>query len=251
MSETVRMEDIVKIYPPNDVVANAGVCLSLNSGEIHAIVGENGAGKSTLMKILHGEEQPDSGRIYLGGKRIAIGSPLVARSLGVGMVHQEFKLFHSLSVAQNMVLGGEPRLGGVLFNERMANERVVRLSERYGLSIDPKALVGRLSVGQKQRLEILKMLYQGARVLILDEPTAVLARQEVEALFATLHRLCAEGHAIALITHKIREVVEISQRVSVMRAGKIVCSRPTVELNEQEICRLMLSRDFESSAGRS
>jgi nucleoside ABC transporter ATP-binding protein len=205
-TEAVRMEGITKAFP--GVVANAGIDFSLFFGEVHGLLGENGAGKTVLMSILYGLYQPDSGQIYVRGELTRIRSPSVAIKLGIGMVHQHFMLVPRLTVLENMAVGWEPRRGPFL--DRLAmKRRIEALVEEYGLSVDPEAKVEELSVGEQQRVEILKALYRGAEILILDEPTAVLTEQEVEALFRTIRALRDQGKAVVFITHKLHEAMAI------------------------------------------
>ncbi len=247
----ILMEGIVKTYQPNNVLANAGIDLELEEGKIHAIVGENGAGKTTLMKILYGEEQPDSGRIFIDNEKVNIPSPLVANRLGLGMVHQEFQLFPSLTTAQNIVLGAEPRKGGLFYDNKKADEIIKDISVKYSLQIEPKAIINRMTVGQKQRVEILKMLYRGARILILDEPTSVLVEQEIEALFKTLKKLADSGHTIVFITHKLGEVKTVSDIVFIMKSGRMVACRDTESVTKEDICSLMVGRRSEFFISKS
>ncbi len=237
----VAMRGIVKVYP-NGVRANDHVTFEVRPREIHALVGENGAGKSTLMKILYGMEQPTSGAIYLRGKLAHIHSPHDAIALGIGMVHQNFMLVPSFTIAENVVLGAEPLRGGIL--DRKAAIAVTRdLSQRYGLEVDPEATVDAVPVGVRQRVEILKALYRGAEVLILDEPTAVLTPQETHELFAAIRQLVENGKTVIFISHKLREVKEISDRVSVMRNARMVDTVNTAEVSEEQIARMMVGRE--------
>ncbi|MCK4648523.1 ATP-binding cassette domain-containing protein, partial [bacterium] len=213
------MRHIIKRFPR--VVANDDVNFRVHSGEIHALVGENGAGKSTLMKILYGLYQKDGGQIFIRGREMDISSPSVAISQGIGMVHQHFMLIPPLTVAENVVLGQEPRKGKIFNDAKKAIQDVERLSKRYGLKVDARAKVQDLSVGLEQRVEIIKVLYRGAEILILDEPTAVLTPQEVKELFNILKSLKKEGKTIIFITHKLKEVMKISDWVTVMRDGKV------------------------------
>jgi ABC-type uncharacterized transport system ATPase subunit len=241
MAPLVAMYDIVKVYP-NGVVANREVNFAVNPGEIHALVGENGAGKSTLMKILYGMEQPTSGRILLRGKQVSIASPHQAIDLGIGMVHQNFMLVPSFTIAQNVVLGREPRNGQFVDGE--AAVRVTeRLAQEYGLGVDATAPVEAAPVGMRQRAEILKTLYRGADLLILDEPTAVLTPQETDDLFSAVRRLVHQGKTVIFITHKLREVKEISDRVTVMRDGAVTGVVATADVSEEEIARMMVGRE--------
>jgi simple sugar transport system ATP-binding protein len=235
----IELEGIVKTF--GALRANDRVSLTVEPGTIHALVGENGAGKTTLMKILYGLYQPDQGTIRLAGESVRLRSPADALARGLGMVHQHFMLVRPLTVAENITLGHEPVRGPLLDLPRAAAE-VRALSARYGLAVDPEARVEQLSVGQEQRVEILKALYHGARILILDEPTAVLTPQETEELFAVLRELRAQGTTIVLITHKLREVLDLSDRVTVMRGGKTVGTRETAGTSIAELAELMVGR---------
>ena len=240
-SYKVQLRQITKRFGP--VLANDSVDLDILPGEIHALVGENGAGKTTLMKILFGMYQPDAGSILLDGKPVVIGSPQAAIDHGIGMVHQHFMLLNSLTVADNIVLGMEPTKRGLLDTD--SARRLTRdLSARYGLRVDPDATVRDLSVGVRQRVEILKALARGARVLILDEPTAVLTPQETDELFATLQGLVADGMTIIFITHKLREVMAVSNNVTVMRLGRTVGTVPTASTTPADLARMMIGRDY-------
>ena len=210
------------------LAANRDISFRLMKGEIVAFLGENGAGKSTLMNILFGLYRPTSGQMLLDGEAVRFSSPREAIARGLGMVHQHFMLVPTLTVTQNIILGDEPvRLGHVLYKK--ARRRVVEISERYGLAVDPDARLEDLSVGMQQRVEILKALYRDARVLILDEPTAVLTPREVGELFAVLKRLAESGTSIIIITHKLEEVMDLSDRVYILRRGEMVGERKTRE----------------------
>jgi simple sugar transport system ATP-binding protein len=230
-----------------DVVANDRVDLAVEPGEIHGLVGENGAGKTTLMKVLYGMHRPERGEIRIGGSRQELRSPLDAIALGLGMVHQHFMLFPSLTVAENVVFGAEPHRRGLL-DSREASTRVRALADRYGLEVDPEAPVGALPVGVKQRVEILKALYRGARILILDEPTAVLTPLEREALLPVLRRLAGEGTTIVFITHKLPEVLAVCDRATVLRDGRVAGTLPVPETTAEELSRLMVGREVEAVA---
>jgi len=238
--EIIVMEGIVKRFP--GVIANDNVDLMIREGEIHAIVGENGAGKSTLMKILYGLYRPDKGKIFVRGKEVHITDPRIAISLGIGMVHQHFMLIPTFTVTENIILGAEPK-NGLALNYKKATEKVISLAESIGFDISPNEKIENLSVGQAQRVEILKLLYRGADILILDEPTAVLTPQEVDELFNILRKLNDQGKTIIFISHKLNEVLEISQRVTVMRRGKIVKTLKTKETNKQELAQFMVGRE--------
>ncbi len=242
MPPLVDMKDIIKMYP-NGVVANRDVNFSVQKGEIHALVGENGAGKSTLMKILYGLEQPTSGQIILNGKPEKIHNPHHAIDLGIGMVHQNFMLVPSFTIAENVVLGREPRRRQ-LINFAESVRITEALSKEYGLEVDPTARVEATPVGMRQRVEILKTLFRGADLLILDEPTAVLTPQETDDLFDAVRRLVDQGKTVIFITHKLVEVKEISDRVTVMRHGRVTGDAiTTASVTEEEIARLMVGRE--------
>lgn len=237
----LSMENITKIYK-NGFVANKNINFSIKPGEIHGLVGENGAGKSTLMKVLFGQEQPEEGRIIYKGEEIKITSPLVALDYGIGMVHQHFMLVPSLSVAENMVIGNEPKKNG-FFDLKKAAELTKEVSEKYGLPIDPTMKVKDLYVGHKQRVEILKMLLRNVEVLILDEPTAVLTPQETEELFAQLKILKEKGHTIVFISHKLNEIKQICDRITVLRQGESVATVNVSDVSEEEVSKMMIGRN--------
>jgi ABC-type uncharacterized transport system ATPase subunit len=235
----IELRDITKRFP--GVLANNHISLAVDKGEIRALVGENGAGKTTLMRILYGEYQPDEGEILLRGKKVVFHSPLAAIRAGLGMVHQHFMLFNSLSVYENVIYGDEPAQYGFI-NLRAARARVNQLVEQYGLYVDPDARVGQLPVGVRQRVEIIKTLYRNAEILILDEPTAVLTPQEKDDLFEILRKLAASGKTILFITHKLNEVMEISDRATVLRNGSVITTLNTRETNPNELARYMVGR---------
>lgn len=237
----VELVDITKTFP--GVVANDDVNLSVGLGEIHAVVGENGAGKSTLMKILYGMQQPDSGRIRVAGEDVSFRSPKDAIEQGIGMVHQHFMLADQLTVLENIVLGSEPKKG-VRLDFESARTRLAELGDQYGMRLDPDALVETLAVGDRQRVEILKVLYRGATILILDEPTAVLVPQEVDQLFASLRDLQAEGVTIIFISHKLEEVLAISDGITVMRGGKTVAATTPSEVDAHQLAELMVGSEL-------
>jgi len=236
----IEMLGIVKRFP--GVVANDGVDLSVRKGEIHALLGENGAGKSTLMNILFGLHHPDEGIIRVNGQPAKYAGPRDAVSAGLGMVHQHFMLIPSFTVTENIILGSEGPTG-VYLDRKSAERRVADLAASYGLNVDPHAKVAGLPVGVQQRIEILRALYQGSRTLILDEPTALLTPQEIEDLYQVLDRLRKNGDTIVFITHKLREVAAISDRVTVIRRGQTVGTRETKETTSAELAALMVGRD--------
>jgi ABC-type uncharacterized transport system ATPase subunit len=237
----IEMRGITKRYPR--VVANDGVDLTVREGEVHAIVGENGAGKSTLVKILYGLTPPDAGEIRLRGEKLVRHRPADAIRAGLGMVHQHFMLVDTLTVAENVVLGEEPARFGVLLDAGAARERVEKLSSEYGLELDPGELIENLSVGLEQRVEIVKVLYRGAEILILDEPTGVLTPQEVRELFGILRALRESGRTIVFITHKLDEVLELADRVTVMRDGRVTGVVEAAATTKEELARMMVGRD--------
>ncbi len=237
----IELQGITKRF--GAVVADDGVDLAVRAGEVHALVGENGAGKTTLMKILFGLYRPDEGSIKIDGELVTIANSQAAIRRGIGMVHQHFMLLDSLSVAENIVLGMEPARGGLIDRTR-ARRLTADLSARYGLRVDPDATVRDLSVGLRQRVEILKALARGAQVLILDEPTAVLTPQETDELFGVLKGLVASGMTVIFITHKLREVMEVSDRVTVMRLGRTVATVETAQTSPAALARLMIGRDY-------
>jgi general nucleoside transport system ATP-binding protein len=237
----VEMRGITKAWP--GVVANDHVNLEVRKGEIHALVGENGAGKTTLMNILYGLIRPDSGEIFINGQPAHISGPREAIRLGIGMVHQHFMLIPPLTVAENIVLGREPGGLSATYDINRARADIQDLSKRYGLAIDPDVRIEKLSVGLQQRVEILKVLYRGADILIMDEPTGVLTPQETFELFGVLRGLVAQGKTIIFITHKLREVLELSDRITVLRRGKNVGELITKETNQAEIARMMVGRE--------
>ncbi len=239
--ERVEMRDITKRFP--GVLANDHVNLDIHCGEIHALLGENGAGKSTLMKMLYGILQPDEGHILFNGKVKLITSPADAIRIGIGMIHQHFMLIPSLTVAENVALGLRSRRPPLLDIGPIVNG-IRELSERYGLQVDPFAYVWQLSVGEQQRVEIIKALYRNASILVLDEPTAVLTPQEVHELFKILKQMAANGHALVFISHKLHEVLSISDRITVLRDGRVVGTMPTADAARDSLVRLMVGREI-------
>jgi simple sugar transport system ATP-binding protein len=237
----LEMRGITKRFPTG-TLANDSIDLDVRKGEIHALLGENGAGKSTLMNILYGLVTPDAGEIGIDGQPVTIRDPADAIARGIGMVHQHFMLIPVLSVSENVVLGQEiARLGGILDLEEAA-ARINLLAKKLGFDIDPSSTIEELSVGQQQRVEILKAIYRNARILVLDEPTAVLTPQETREIFEVLRRLRADGASIIFISHKLDEVLEIADRITVIRRGKVVGSRRPAETNENELAELMVGR---------
>lgn len=234
----VVMRDIVKTFP--GVNANAGVTLEVHQGDIHALLGENGAGKTTLMNILYGIYRQEKGTIWIEGKRVEIHSPQDAIKLGIGMIHQHFRLVATHTVAENVILGLKDYF---LFPARAAEKKIRDLSARYSIKVDPNAYIWQLSAGEQQRVEILKALFRGARILILDEPTSMLTPQETDELLATLRQMTREGYTIIFITHKLDEVINFSDRVTVLRQGKVVSTLKTSESNPSELAKLMVGRD--------
>jgi general nucleoside transport system ATP-binding protein len=237
----LEMRGIRKEFP--GVVANDNVSFDVRRGEVHALLGENGAGKSTLMNILYGLYRPDAGEIYLGGKPVSFASARDAIQAGIGMVHQHFMLIPVMTVAENIVLGTEPVRGGVLLDETAADRRVAEMAKTFRFEVDPDALVQDISVGQQQRVEIMKALYRNADVLILDEPTAVLTPQEASDLFEILRTLQREGISIIFISHKLNEVLEIADRITVLRRGKTIETVPRKGATEASLARAMVGRE--------
>ena len=238
----VQMKGITKVYP-NGIAANQDVDLNIRRGEIHALMGENGAGKSTLMKMLFGLEQPTEGEIWVNGEKVSLTSPTVAISKGIGMVHQHFMLVPSLTVAENIVLGMVPKKSGLFIDTKKAVELTEEYSKRFNLHVDPTAKVMDIPVGMKQKVEILKALVRGARILILDEPTAVLTTQETSELFKELIHLKEDGYTIIFISHKLNEIMEITDRMTILRGGRSMGVHNTCDVTPEVISRLMVGRD--------
>jgi simple sugar transport system ATP-binding protein len=236
----VEFRDVTKRF--GDLLAVDRVSLSIRKAEVHALVGENGAGKSTLMNILYGLHRADAGSVHVGGKAIALANPADALRAGIGMVHQHFKLAPSFTVAENVVLGAEPPASLGRFDRRAAVARTRELCARFGMQLDPEAKVADLPVGMQQKVEIIKAMHRQVRVLILDEPTAVLTPRETKELFASLGSLAAAGTAIIFITHKLPEVLAVSQRISVMRLGRIIATQPNRDITAGQIANLMVGR---------
>ena len=244
----LQMRGITKRYP--GVIANNHIDLDIKPGEIHALLGENGAGKTTLMNILFGLARPDEGEILLDGEPVQITDPADAISRGIGMVHQHFMLIPVLTVAENILLGAETMANPIFLDRREARRRIIELGKRFGFEIDPDAKVETLSVGWQQRVEILKALYRDARILVLDEPTAVLTPQETVEVFTVLRRLAAEGHSIIFISHKLYEVLEIADRITVIRRGEVVGTREPSKTNEDDLAALMVGREVQLAVDR-
>jgi ABC-type uncharacterized transport system ATPase subunit len=237
----LELKGITKRFP--GVVANDNIDFDLRRGEVHALLGENGAGKSTLMNVLYGLYQPDEGEIRMNGKPVSIHSPRDAIDLGIGMVHQHFMLIPVMSVAENIVLASEPTRAGVLLDYESAVERVEEIARSFRFAINPRARVENISVGQQQRVEILKALYRGAEILILDEPTAVLTPQEAKELFGILRSLTGEGMSVVFISHKLHEVLDIADRVTVLRRGKSIDTLAREGATQAQLAKLMVGRE--------
>lgn len=240
MKEILRMDSITKTFP--GVLANSNVTISLQEGEILTLLGENGAGKTTLMNILYGLYRQDSGQIFLDGEEFEIKTPSEAIRHGIGMIHQHFMLVPVMTVAENIILGSEPRRGWEV-DYAAAKARIGTLSDTYGLKIDPDARINQLSVGQQQRVEILKALYRDAKILIMDEPTAVLTPQESDELFKILRGFTRENKSVIFISHKLKEVMAVSDRITVLRRGKVVDTLPVDQVNENLLAKLMVGRE--------
>ncbi|MCI8511056.1 MAG: ABC transporter ATP-binding protein [Lachnospiraceae bacterium] len=242
--EMLSMRNIVKVYP-NGFMANKGINFTVKKGEIHALLGENGAGKTTLMNILFGLETHEEGEIYIEGKRAEIHNPLEAIQNGIGMVHQHFKLIPSLTIAENVVLGMEPESRPGVFDLKEAAKITRETAEKYNMNIDPYATIESVSVGVKQQVEIIKILVRGARILVLDEPTAVLTPQETQQLFKELKHLRDEGNTIIFISHKLNEVEEICDTFTVLRRGELVGSKPVAESSASEMSAMMIGKNID------
>jgi ABC-type uncharacterized transport system ATPase subunit len=238
----VELHAITKRFP--GVVANRDIDISVQRGHVHAIVGENGAGKSTLMKILYGMLKPDEGRIIVNGEERTFHSPADSIAAGIGMVHQHFMLADNLTVLENVVLGSEPRRGGGFIDFTTAKRRIMEISDSYGLDVEPDVLVEDLGVGDRQRVEILKVLYRGAKILILDEPTAVLVPQEVDELFGNLRELKSEGLTVIFISHKLDEVLAVADEITVIRRGTTVATVQPGEVSARELAELMVGSEL-------
>ncbi len=240
MEYVIEMLNIRKEFP--GIVANNNITLQVEKGEIHALLGENGAGKSTLMNVLFGLYQPEKGEIRVKGEKVNITNPNIANDLGIGMVHQHFMLVDTFTVTENIILGSEPKKMGTV-DIKSAEKEVQEISERYGLKVDPTAKISDISVGMQQRVEILKTLYRGAEILIFDEPTAVLTPQEIIELIQIMKTLINEGKSIILITHKLKEIMEVCDRVTVIRKGEGIGTVNVSETNPNELASLMVGRE--------
>ncbi|MCD8077214.1 MAG: ABC transporter ATP-binding protein [Lachnospiraceae bacterium] len=237
------MLHITKRFP--GIIANDDITLQLKKGEIHALLGENGAGKSTLMSVLFGMYQPEEGIIKKDGQQVDIKDPNHANALGIGMVHQHFKLVECFSVLDNIILGVEPTTRGGVLQKAQAREKVVALSDKYGLKVDPDALIEDITVGMQQRTEIMKMLYRENEILIFDEPTAVLTPQEIDELMEIMRNLAAEGKSILFISHKLNEIMSVADRCTVLRKGKCIGTVNIADTSREELSRMMVGRDVE------
>lgn len=239
--KTVEMKNITKVF--GNFTANDKVQLTVHKGEVHALLGENGAGKSTLMNILYGLYTPTSGEIYIRGKKVDINSPNIAIEQGIGMVHQHFMLVEPFTVTENIILGMEPTKGAGVINLGQATEDVRKLSEKYGLHVDPNAKIQDITVGMQQRVEILKALYRGAEILILDEPTAVLTPQEIDDLIKIIRNLTAEGKTIIIITHKLKEIKQVADYCTIIRRGKYIDTVDVSQSTEEDLASKMVGRE--------
>ncbi|OAB35953.1 ABC transporter ATP-binding protein [Paenibacillus glacialis] len=239
----LQMKNITKHY--GNVTANQAVNFDLGEGEVHALVGENGAGKTTLMRILYGMEQPSSGSVQVKGNNVSFDNPASAMASGIGMVHQHFMLFPSFTVAENIVIGREPTVGGV-FDRNKAAALVEELGEKYGMPVDPWAVVSECPMGMQQRVEILKVLYQGADIIILDEPTGALTPLEVKELLVNIKSLALQGKSFIIITHKLHEVMEVSDRITVLRDGQVTGTLAASDTDVEQLSRLMVGRELVS-----
>ena len=248
MANRLEMKNMTKKY--GNFLANENISIALEKGEVHAIVGENGAGKTTLMRMLYGMERPTSGEIFIDGRKVAFHGPNDAIRHGIGMVHQHFMLFPDFSVAENIVIGQEPKKRG-LFDRSAAQKEVEQLAARFQISVRPNVRVADCSVGEQQRMEILKVLYQGADIIILDEPTAVLTPLEVKGLLQTIRHLADQGKSVILITHKLTEVMDAADRITVLRSGKVTGSLAAGETSVNELAQLMVGRELQQLSSRN
>ena len=244
----IEMLHITKEFP--GIIANDDVTLQLKKGEIHALLGENGAGKSTLMSVLFGLYRPENGEIKKNGEKVEIKNPNDATALGIGMVHQHFKLVEIFSVLDNIILGAEPNKFGFL-TKKEAREKVVALSEKYGLKVDPDAKIEDITVGMQQRVEILKMLYRDNEILIFDEPTAVLTPQEIDELMQVMRNLKAEGKSILFITHKLNEIMAVADRCTVLRKGKCIGTVDIANTTKEELSEMMVGRSVKFAVDKA
>ncbi|MBR0230885.1 MAG: ABC transporter ATP-binding protein [Clostridia bacterium] len=244
----IEMRNITKVFP--GIIANDNITLQLKKGEIHALLGENGAGKSTLMSVLFGLYQPEQGEIYKDGKKVTINDPNDANALGIGMVHQHFKLVEVFTVLDNIILGTEPNKLGFL-QKKEARKRITELSHTYGLNVDPDALIEDITVGMQQRTEILKMLYRDNDILIFDEPTAVLTPQEITELMQIIRGLAAEGKSILFISHKLNEIMELADRCTVLRKGKCIGTVNIADTTKEELSSMMVGRDVKFAVDKT
>ena len=241
MSYVVEMLNIRKEFA--GIVANDNITLRLKKGEVHALLGENGAGKSTLMSVLFGMYKPEKGQIKINGEEVKITSPNKANELGIGMVHQHFKLVENFTVTENIILGNEPKKLGLVVDKEKAAKKILEISKKYNLNIDPYAKIEDISVGMQQRVEILKMLYREANVLILDEPTAVLTPDEISELMNIIRDLIKEGKSIIIITHKLREIKAIADKCTVIRRGKYIGTVDVKDTTEAKMAEMMVGRE--------
>lgn len=244
----IEMLNITKRFP--GIVANDNITLQLKKGEIHALLGENGAGKSTLMSVLFGLYQPEEGEIHKNGKKVEIRNPNDATALGIGMVHQHFKLVEVFTVLDNIILGSETIKKGFV-DRKVAREKIINLSQKYGLAVDPDAKIEDITVGMQQRVEILKMLYRDNEILIFDEPTAVLTPQEIKELMQIMKNLAAEGKSILFITHKLNEIMEVSDRCSVLCKGRYIGTVDIANTSKEELSRMMVGRDVKFTVDKA
>lgn len=248
MNNVVEMKNITKRFP--GIIANSHVNFDLRQGEIHALLGENGAGKSTLMSILFGLYQAEEGEIFIKNKKVEIKDPNVATKLGIGMVHQHFELVHNLSITENIILGVEPKNRWHQVDLKKGRKQVIALSEKYGLPVDPDELIENITVGMQQRVEILKMLYRNADILIFDEPTAVLTPQEIDDLIIVMRNLLKEGKSIILITHKLKEIMAIANRCTVLRRGEYISTIDVAKSCPEELAEMMVGRKVNLSLNK-
>ena len=244
----IEMLNITKRFP--GIIANDNITLQLKKGEIHALLGENGAGKSTLMSVLFGLYQPEEGEIHKNGKKVEIKNPNDATALGIGMVHQHFKLVEVFTVLDNIILGSETCHHGIV-DRKAAREKIINLSQKYGLAVDPDAKIEDITVGMQQRVEILKMLYRDNEILIFDEPTAVLTPQEIKELMQIMKNLAAEGKSILFITHKLNEIMEVSDRCSVLCKGRYIGTVEIANTSKEELSRMMVGRDVKFTVDKA